>query len=170
MSATGLTIQDGDGDALAQVTYADDPDAAVATLTSAIAGDPQVFPPDPNGGCDQTSTSYVWGVGSALFTLTTTPGAAAPRGQFKVSTAAASVGELAVRTSTGLVVGGDATAVIAGLPADEFEPELGSLIWERSTTVESAQGSFAFGGVAQYDTQGIVTSISAPGTLLSGLC
>ena len=73
-------------------------------------------------------------------------------------------------TLTGLVVGGDATAVIAGLPADEFEPELGSLIWERSTTVESAQGSFAFGGVAQYDTQGIVTSISAPGTLLSGLC
>jgi hypothetical protein len=162
-----LEIRDSSGEVLSDHSLYDDESALVVALTAAFGFDPQVTTSDQAGDCTAVgTTSYVWAEGEASLSVSTpSPAAVAPWDGLDVRTATSGIGGITIETGAGFSSGDDATAFVAGLPAD-LRNDSGAFIWDRLTTYDSQP----FGGTAIMDEDGIVGFIGTPGLMQSWYC
>jgi hypothetical protein len=170
ISATGIAVLDDGGEVLAENAYDADIDLFVGMLTDAVGFEPTVRESGPEDCA--SGVFYTWTAGDDSFILRDVR-ADAPEYPLLISTDAATLGGLAVVTSTGLTIGDDVSDLLPTLSpeavvSDLDPPTSGYFVWEATSTVDANGMTFAYGGQGMTDPAGVLTVIRAPGTPTSG--
>jgi hypothetical protein len=170
ISSVGIEVRDAADAVVDAHAYSDDPAAVVRMLSSAFDAEPEVIVAGADDECGAGTTSYSWNEGGGSLIVTTAPvDAPAPWDTLDVRLSASVIGAMPIMTSAGFSVGDEVSELVASLPADQRDDQVGAFIWERSGTYESPVGPQAFGGYASFADDG-VGFIATPGTLGSWYC
>lgn len=179
IGATAIELRD-EQSTLATLPYAGDPAAAVAALTDAFGAEPVLSHRESDLNCVPEAEVVTWADGFVLRHQIPEPNL--PAGQlFEVDSSTASVGDVAVVSSTGVAVGDPLDALTVGVPPERIGPlwevdggtvqfvdfEVGSGAYVAPDSPD--YGSFDYWGAVGGSTDGVVDRLFAP-TIFVNLC